>query len=363
MTAITRLVLNWHNCSIVKGTSVLRTSRSSTHEISRISIHGKAEPVAIASGLETGEFFTLSADGSRLAYIREHDSSNLWRVRLQPIAKEKAELSQITSGTSSYGAPSFSPDGKWISFALGANDAETNIFKMQATGGEPIQLTYFEHALTSSPAWSPDGQRIAFVCDQNGTPRVWTISANGGTPQSLEETNAADTNNELAWWPSSDIVYQKSGIRNYLRINGRAQTAVIQQDESVGWVPDRPVFSPNAKKVAVMCNRQPEKGLWIISLEPYSETLVLAGNSICPFGWSPDGKYVYVVRKRSEIIRVQSAPPNEIGSVAALPGYVVNYDSASVSPDGLQVIVSVEEQKSDVWLMENLSNRVANPKQ
>jgi serine/threonine protein kinase/WD40 repeat protein len=325
----------------------------STSEISRIPINGKAEPVVIASGLETGEFFTLSADGSRLAYTREHDYSNLWQVRLQ---SAEPEISQITSGTSSYGTPSFSPDGKWICFALGASEAETNIFKMQTAGGEPTQLTYFDHAMTSSPAWSPDGERIAFVSDQNGTPRVWTISANGGTPRPLEESNAANTNKQLAWWPSRDIVYQKSGIRNYLRINGSAQTAVIQQDESVGWVPHRPVFSPNAKEVAVLWNRQPEGGLWIISLEPYSATLVLAG-SIYPFGWSPDGKYVYAgVRERSEIIRVRSVPSNEISSVAALPGNIVHYDSASVSPDGRQIIVSVAAEASDVWLMENLSH-------
>jgi len=326
--------------------------KGGTSELSRIPINGKAEPVAIASGLETGEFFTLSADGSRLAYTREHHYSNLWQVRLQPIAKERTQLSQITSGTSNYALPSFSPDGKWIAFSLGANDAQTNIFKMQTAGGEPIQLTYFGHAMTSSPAWSPDGQRIAFVSDQNGTPRVWTINANGGTAQPLEETNTANTNDQLAWWPSREIVYQKPGIRNYLRINGNAQSAVLPQ-ESVGWVPLKPIFSPDGNKMAVMWNRRADIGLWIISLEPYSETFVLAG-TIYPFGWSPDGKYVYAWRQDSgEIIRVRSAPPNEISSVAALPGDIVLTNSATVSPDGRQIIVSVAAQASDVWLIEN----------
>jgi Tol biopolymer transport system component len=325
--------------------------KGSTSEISRIHINGKAEPVAIASGLETGGFFTLSADGSRLAYTREHDYSNLWQVRLQPTAKEKAGPSQITSGTSYYALPGFSPDGKWVAFALGATEVETNIFKMQAAGGEPIQLTYFGHANPWSPAWSPDGQRIAFVSDQNGTPRVWTISANGGAPQPLEETNAANTNSHLAWWPSPDIVYQKPGMRNYLRINGSAQTAILPQ-ESVGWVPGKPIFSPDGNKVAVFWNRQPEAGLWIISLKPYSETFVLAGD-ISPFGWSPDGKYTYAAREGTKIIRVRSSPPNEISSVAALPGVIVNYASATVSPDGHQIIVSVAAEASDVWLIEN----------
>jgi hypothetical protein len=37
--------------------------------------------------------------------------------------------------------------------------------------------------------------------------------------------------------------------------------------------------------------------------------------------------------------------------VAALPGKVV--DGASISPYGRQIIVGIQEQKSDVWLMEN----------
>jgi Tol biopolymer transport system component len=78
----------------------------------------------------------------------------------------------------------------------------------------------------------------------------------------------------------------------------------------------------------------------------------VAGN-ICPFGWSPDGEYVYAVRDRSEIIRVRSNPPNEISSVAVLSGNIVEYDGASVGPDGRQIIVSVAAESSDVWLMEN----------
>jgi hypothetical protein len=36
-----------------------------------------------------------------------------------------------------------------------------------------------------------------------------------------------------------------------------------------------------------------------------------------------------------------------------LPGDVAENDGASVSPDGKEIVASVMEQKSDVWLMEN----------
>jgi hypothetical protein len=92
------------------------------------------------------------------------------------------------------------------------------------------------------------------------------------------------------------------------------------------------VFSLDGKKLAAYWNRK-DRGLWIISLEPYSETLLETG-VILPFGWSPDGKYVII-------------------SVVTLPGGVTEEDNASVSPDGHEIFVSVNEEKSDVWLMEN----------
>jgi hypothetical protein len=83
---------------------------------------------------------------------------------------------------------------------------------------------------------------------------------------------------------------------------------------------------------------------------------VLAG--LLDFRWSPDEKYVYAIREASfssgrEIIRVQVATPNEVTSVATLPGDVVEEDGAGVSPDGKEIVVSISEEKSDVSLMEN----------
>jgi Tol biopolymer transport system component len=33
------------------------------------------------------------------------------------------------------------------------------------------------------PSFSPDGKRIAFVCDLSGVPQIWTVPSEGGYPQ------------------------------------------------------------------------------------------------------------------------------------------------------------------------------------
>ena len=49
-----------------------------------------------------------------------------------------------------------------------------------------------------------------------------------------------------------------------------------------------------------------------------------------------------------ELIRVRATVPNEIISVAILPGNTAYVDSADVSPDGQEIILSVGEVKFDV---------------
>jgi Tol biopolymer transport system component len=167
---------------------------------------------------------------------------------------------------------------------------ETNIFKMQIGGGEPVQFTFFEHAKTASPGWSPDGQRFAFIGDQKGTPRV------PGTP-----VFSPDGKKMAVYWNRKDEGLWIISPEPY------SQTRLLPGDTvPLGWSPDG-------------------KHVYAIGLA------YLSGR---------------------EIVRVQVASPNEVTSVATLPDFI-EYAWASVSPDGQEIFASVGEKKSDVWLMEN----------
>jgi serine/threonine protein kinase len=315
----------------------------------RLPVSGKsAMPSVLVSGLETGDSFTLSGDGSQLAYTRSQSYSNLWMVE-QPTPGSTPSTRPLTSATLSYNDPAISPDGHSVAFTMGSN-TQSNVYKMAIDGGQPVQLTSADTAETWSPAWSPDGKRIAYTSDQGGTAKVWVVSAEGGNGRPLEKTDARDSSDQLAWSPSPDIVYSTKGVHNLRRVNVETQeeTPMLPKD-SEGWLTTKPVFSPDGKKLAIQWNRSPP-GTWLIDLMTMSTQFLRPGAGI-PFGWSSDGKYLYSFTwKEREIFQIKLDDSKKPRSVITMPGTI---RGATVSPDGRKMIVSVGEEKSDVWLLKN----------
>jgi dipeptidyl aminopeptidase/acylaminoacyl peptidase/CubicO group peptidase (beta-lactamase class C family) len=104
---------------------------------------------------------TLSPDGSQIVYVlRTTDAASdrtvrrLWRVGAQSGAAEA--LTRGRSDTS----PAWSPDGSRLAY-LRADDGPAQLWVIAAHGGEPEQLTRLADG-AGAPVWSPDGTRIAF---------------------------------------------------------------------------------------------------------------------------------------------------------------------------------------------------------
>ncbi|HWQ83655.1 MAG TPA: hypothetical protein VN363_03760, partial [Anaerolineales bacterium] len=84
------------------------------------------------------------------------------------------ELEQITDTPEFDGAPSWSPDGRWLAYESYREDTGSlEIFVRPLDGAqEPIQLTD-DPGADFDPAWSPLGRQIAFVSTRSGENEIW----------------------------------------------------------------------------------------------------------------------------------------------------------------------------------------------
>ena len=80
-------------------------------------------------------------------------------------------------------SPAWSPDGSRIAFES-FRDRNHEIYVMNADGSDVIQLTD-NRGFDRSPAWSPDGSRIAFDSDRDGNDEIYVMNADGSGQTNL----------------------------------------------------------------------------------------------------------------------------------------------------------------------------------
>ncbi len=113
------------------------------------------------------------------------------------------QLKQLTDfeGWAS-GADYCSKTGK-IAFT-GAREENSNIFIMNADGSDLVQLTNMPDSIQTSPSWSPDCKRLAFVSSYSGKPQIYIINADGTGMRRL--TWVGNYNTTPDWSPKGDLI-------------------------------------------------------------------------------------------------------------------------------------------------------------
>ncbi len=111
-------------------------------------------------------------------------------------------------------------EGTWMSLDL-SRDGKTLVFELlgdlytlPVTGGDATRITNGQ-AYDMQPAFSPDGKRIVFISDRNGSENIWIANADGTKARALTTTER-DNYMSPIWTPEGDYVLAAKGAQLWL---------------------------------------------------------------------------------------------------------------------------------------------------
>jgi Tol biopolymer transport system component len=298
--------------------------------------------------------FSLSPDGRVLAYTKAPPQQKLWAMTFDgPPAHPSVQARELTTGTSVFGTPDISPDGRSVAFAR--NDGgQGNIYVTPFERYDPRPVVA-SAADEWSPRWSPEGSRLGFavrdaaspgilVADV-GTDHVRRVSADGLAPLGV-----------IAWTADGhSIVFPLDLGLHYAIVDvegGRTDTlAAVAPSRGYHMT----VPSPDGREVAVNAwvpEGSPHWELWRLDragrLRVRYSSLGLARAS--PLLWTADG-WIYFLTDDHWLGRAPAASTTA-SRLVALPQPCSVWETA-LSGDARRLVCTVGRTEPDVWLADN----------
>jgi serine/threonine protein kinase/sugar lactone lactonase YvrE len=133
--------------------------------------------------------------------------SDIWRFPFDSIAaQDLRDALPVTRQTGLVLTPTAAPNGHEIAF-LSDSGGHGNLWVTSTRSGELRQITFENNPLEAVgvPAWSPDGQSIAFVSSKGNTGLdfgVWLVNPDGGNLRNLVKQGLG-----VAWSPDGTWLY------------------------------------------------------------------------------------------------------------------------------------------------------------
>jgi Tol biopolymer transport system component/predicted Ser/Thr protein kinase len=306
------------------------------------------------------EFFpSLSPDGELLAYAGRE--SGRWDVYLLRVGGQRP-IDLTREWKSDDVQPAFSPDGQKIAFRSSRDGG--GIFVMGATGESPHRVS----DAGWNPTWSPDGREIAFATqpvfdspyDRPTSSELLAVSVESGSVRRIAEGDAV----QPAWSPHGHRVAYwglvKGGSRRDLwTVPAEGGPPVpVTEDEAVDW---SPAWSPDGRYLYFSSDRGGSMNLWRIAVdersgrvlgqpEPVTTPAAFAHHA----SFSRDGeRLAYVsttVEQELQRVPFDPATARVTGEPVPLARDMRRLDFAHVSPDGEWIVYTQTDPQEDLVL-------------
>jgi TolB protein len=203
-----------------------------------------------------------SPDGSRIAFTCFAPYNGLTSAQICMYSMDTGKLVAFPRFRGTNITPAWSPDGTQLIFSS-SMQSNPELYVSDISGGHPKRLT-FSNGANMSPAWNPKtGQTIAFVSDRGGTPQLYVMNADGTSTTKLDLPDKGYVI-DPAWSPNGQLLafsWRRPNDNYDLYIMDAASRQLVELTRDQGRN-ERPSWAPDGRHLVFESTRTGERQIW-----------------------------------------------------------------------------------------------------
>ncbi|MGJ0485870.1 MAG: Tol-Pal system beta propeller repeat protein TolB [Methylomicrobium sp.] len=231
----------------------------------------------------------------RIAYITSSGQGASATHRLQVADADGFNPQTIATSSEPLMSPAWSPDGRKMAYVSFERKTAAIYVQTLATG-QRVKVAEFP-GINGAPSWSPDGSKLALTLSKDGSPDIYVLNLVSNSLLKVTNSTAIDT--EPTWSPDGGTIVftsDRGGKPQLYRVS--SQGGAEKRITFSGSYNARASFSPDGKNIAMVHGNGNDYRIAVLDVATGAINVLTSGPTDESPSFAPNGDLILYASQR-----------------------------------------------------------------